>query len=372
MSRKKTQGGNAFLLFLILSIPSVAQSQAKWKGSIAKEGEVTVVTNPREPLFKTPVIELKEELSIGGPGAPGDYVFGKIRNFVVDDAGSFYVLDEQDSHIKAFDASGKFLRSIGRKGQGPGDLDSAYFLTLNSTAGELGVLQLSQRISLFKTEGTFLRHLSVNDSTRAQIDSRGNIYIREKVRSKDGEWSYDVKKISMFGTDLGVLASVPGQGYSGKINPFFAVSTFQVDKADNLVYGDSRTYQLQFFNPSEGKLFKRIIREYFPVAVTDEDKAKELKKTPPEVQARVIFPKYYPAFYGFFLSDLGHIFVRTWERIKDGTCIYDIFNDEGRFIGRIPLKPSGVAIHKGKYYALEEDEDGFQYVKRYAVTWKVE
>jgi len=27
---------------------------------------------------------------------------------------------------------------------------------------------------------------------------------------------------------------------------------------------------------------------------------------------------------------------------------------------------------KGKYYALEEDEDGYQYVKRYAVTWKDE
>jgi hypothetical protein len=24
---------------------------------------------------------------------------------------------------------------------------------------------------------------------------------------------------------------------------------------------------------------------------------------------------------------------------------------------------------KGKYYALEEDEDGYQFVKRYAVTW---
>jgi hypothetical protein len=76
-------------------------------------------------------------------------------------------------------------------------------------------------------------------------------------------------------------------------------------------------------------------------------------------------------FSRFFLSDLGHMFVRTNEKTKDGKFMHDIFDAEGRFIGRTPLKPSGVTILKGKYYALEEDEDGDQYVKRYAVTWKV-
>jgi hypothetical protein len=37
----------------------------------------------------------------------------------------------------------------------------------------------------------------------------------------------------------------------------------------------------------------------------------------------------------------------------------------------MPLKPSGITILNGKYYALEEDEDGYQYVKRDAVNWKI-
>ena len=37
----------------------------------------------------------------------------------------------------------------------------------------------------------------------------------------------------------------------------------------------------------------------------------------------------------------------------------------------MPLRPSGVTILNGKYYAIEEDADGFQYLKRYAVTWNV-
>jgi len=105
----------------------------------------------------------------------------------------------------------------------------------------------------------------------------------------------------------------------------------------------------------------------------EEDRNEELDNTPPEVQANLVFPRHHPVFMGFFLSDLGHVFVRTNEKTEDGQkLIYDIFDAEGRFISRMPLKPSGMTILDGKYYALEEDEDGFQYVKRHAVTWKVE
>jgi len=367
----KMQNGIVCLVVLIMSTPSPAHAQAEWKGTVVKEGDVTIVKNPKEPLYKTPVLELKEDLSLGGPEARGDYAFGNGIRFVVDEEASIYVLDTQDAHIKVFDKTGKYVRTIGRKGQGPGELDSPWTLTVNRVAGELAVLQLARRMSYFKTDGTFLRHQSINDSSSAKFDSRGNIYTREEVRSKNGEWSLEVKKLSMFGFVLGVLARSPGQGYRGKINPFFAANVFQVDKSSNLVYGDPRTYELLLFSASEGKPYKKITREYDPVTVTDEDKAEELKKTPPQVQASLVFPKYYPAYEHFFLTDLGHVFVKTWEKTKDGKRLYDIFDAEGRFISQVPLKPSGIEILNGKYYALEEDEDGYQYVKRYAVSWNI-
>lgn len=103
--------------------------------------------------------------------------------------------------------------------------------------------------------------------------------------------------------------------------------------------------------------------------VTDEEKQAEIKNSPPRKELG--FKKFHVAYYQFFLSDLGHLFVQTWEKAKDDKSIYDIFDAEGRFIGRVPLKPSGIEILKGKYYALEEDEDGYQIVKRYNVTWTI-
>ena len=96
-----------------------------------------------------------------------------------------------------------------------------------------------------------------------------------------------------------------------------------------------------------------------------------MKQAPPGMKIEFVFPKDHPAYSRFFLSDLGHIFVQTYEKADGGRYIHDVFDAEGRFIGRLSLKPSGLEILKDKYYALEEDEEGYQYVKRYAVTWKV-
>jgi hypothetical protein len=372
MGRRKDLRNSLLLIFLILSIPLVAGSQENWRGVIVKEGDVTVVKNPGDPIYKTPILELKEELSLGGPRVVGDYAFGNIRDFVVDEQGSIYVLDGKNYRVQVFDSQGQYVRTIGRKGQGPGDLDGPLSLSLNRTSDELLVLQGIRRLSFFRTEGSFIRQLRINNSIRAQLDSRGQIYLLEQARSKEGVWSFDVKKLSMFGTDLGVVASVPGQGYTGKINPFLPLNYFQVDQSDNFVYGDSRSYEILFFEPSEGKLFKRIMRLYSAIPVTEEDIKRVLEDTPPEVQANYVFPRYHPVFSGFFLSDLGHLFIRTNEKTEDGQkLIYDIFDAEGRFISRMPLKPSGITILNGKYYALEEDENGYQYVKRYALTWKI-
>jgi len=72
-----------------------------------------------------------------------------------------------------------------------------------------------------------------------------------------------------------------------------------------------------------------------------------LKRRSLPVRYRARISRYHSAYDRFFLSDLGHIFVRTWEKAKDGKRVHDIFDAEGRFIGRIPLKPSGIEILKG-------------------------
>jgi hypothetical protein len=358
-------------LILALAALAAACAREKWQGTSVKEGDVTIVRNPKRPLFDSPVLELEEDLSIGGPQAEGESVFGRILGFVVDDNGAIYVLDQKDSHIRAFDASGRYLRTIGRKGQGPGELFMPMTLSLNRAAGELAVLQLSRRISYFKTDGTFLRQQPLKDTMalRGQVDSRGNIYVIDLVHG-DRDSSYTVKKLSAEASMISIMAQAPAPG-TDRPNPFMAIPSFQIDRNDDLVYGCPETYEVQFLSASDGKVFKKIRREYDPMPVTEAEKKDRLAAVPPGSGITYDFSKFHSAYEGFFVSDLGHLFVRTWEKTDDGKAINDVFDPEGRFLGRIPLKSYGIAILKGEYYALEQDEEGYQYVKRYAVAWRV-
>jgi len=371
---KTRQGIFIGLLVVTFSWATGGFSQVKWKGSVVKEGEVTVVRNPKEPLYKTPVLELKEDLSLGGPEARGDYAFGEARNFVVDDEGAIYVLDTQSAHVKVFDRSGKYVRTIGRKGQGPGELEYPMTLSLNERTGELAVQLQSRGIVFFKTDGTYHRQLSLKGMLggRARLDSRGQIYVLEIIMDNENS-RYATKKLAPDGSVLATISETPtptGPGNTTKA--FIPVAFYSIDREDRFIYGFPESYEIQIYGPTETKVLRKITRVYDPVAVTEEDKAERRKDVPPGYTREFEFPKNYPAYSRFFLSDLGHLFVQTYEKADGGRLIHDVFDAEGRFIGRLPLKPSGVGIQKGKYYALEEDEEGYQYVKRYAVTWKVQ
>jgi hypothetical protein len=361
------------LIVSVAATVSAAAPQVKWEGTVAKEGDVTVVKNPKEPIYKTPVLELKEDLSLGGPDAQGDSAFDQIRQFIVDDAGAVYVLDQRASHIKVFDASGKYVRTIGRKGQGPGELEYPMTLSMNRATGELAVQLQSRGLVFFKTDGTFLRNLSLKGMLggRSRVDSQGQIYVLEIAMDGSGS-RYKTKKLAPDGSLLATISETPtptGPGNTTKA--FIPVAYFQISRDDRLVYGYPETYEIQLYGPVEAEVLRKIRREYDPVAVTEEEKAERKKDVPPGYTREFEFPKNHPAYSRFFLSDLGHLFVQTYEKAEEGRFIHDIFDAEGRFIGRVPLKPSGLEILKGKYYALEEDEDGYQYIKRYAVTWKV-
>ncbi len=48
------------------------------------------------------------------------------------------------------------------------------------------------------------------------------------------------------------------------------------------------------------------------------------------------------------------------------------FDPEGKYIAKVLFNiNSPLFFKKGKLYTIEEDEDGYQYVKRYKVTWKL-
>jgi hypothetical protein len=61
-----------------------------------------------------------EVLTIGKLGGEGELI--SPREMKEGPDGNIYVYDQQEGTIKVYAASGKFIRKIGRQGQGPGEI----------------------------------------------------------------------------------------------------------------------------------------------------------------------------------------------------------------------------------------------------------
>ena len=68
---------------------------------------------------------LVPEVSIGELDGPEEYLFGWIFSIAVDDDRNVYVFDYQAQHVGVFDSAGNHVETLGRKGEGPGELNRA-------------------------------------------------------------------------------------------------------------------------------------------------------------------------------------------------------------------------------------------------------
>ncbi len=353
-----------FLSALVILV-SCTKQKAEWKGITEQEAGATVVKNPKEPMYGKDVFSLEEELSIGEAEGREEYMFSELRQVEVDDDERIYVLDWEAEHIKVFDRDGSHLMTIGRKGQGPGELNNSSMISISPN--ELMVRE-SRRLSFFSLDGKFLRHLLTKEisPTRARFGSQGHFIIEEMLLDPENP-RYQLKKID---NDLNIICEIsssPAFDPRKPFNPFRSFSYWLIDKDDNIVYGYQADYDLRIYN-QDGLLLKRIKKEYDPVEITEEEKEESTEGLPSGIDVDI--PKYHTAFYRFFIDDEGRIFVQTYEKIGEEEIYYhDVFDQEGRYIAKIPLRLRPFLCKKGKLYTIEDDEEGYQVVKRYKVTW---
>jgi hypothetical protein len=280
-----------------------------------------------------------------------------------------------------FDDSGKYLRSFGEKGQGPGELQmpSGIFLAPDN---QLAINDaLARKMIYFSKQGKYSRDISYATSSLAlvtlQMDSKGNFMGRE-MKLEGQEMFYEIGK---FDPDMNPLFSLdkigfPLPGSGNKMNLMDATSIYQFDSSGNIFYGRNREYEIKIFTP-EGKHMKSIRKEFQPQKITEKDKEEILSRLdsfsipgPINLRDMFEFPSLFPPFQFFTLDEVGRIIVRTWEKgQKEDEFVHDVFDSEGRFIAQFLSKITVSVWKNGKAYAIDENEEGFNVIKKYAVRW---
>ena len=366
----------SIVLFLSISVLyiSFGGQEAEWKGKIEKRDGITVIKNPKEPMYGEDVFSLEEELTIGGEDKDSKPLFIDITYVRVDYEENIYVLDSRDCQIKVFDKNGKHIRKIGRKGQGPGEMQFPTMMDIVS-GKELMICDLrNNRISFYSLQGELLKEISKGTFLRLftpMPDSNKNFI--GSMRFQIGKKRVD--ELMKFDSNFRKIFTIEKLEYTDEPNviyPYPPFILYTVLEDDKVLWGNWLYYQLQIVD-EEVRVTKKIIKDYDPVIIPDEEKERDIKERFEGVvplDIKIIFPKYYPAFWHFSTDDEGRIFIQTFEKTEAGSHYFDVFDPEGKYIAKAPLKVRPQTWKKNKLYTIEEDEDGYQYVKRYKVTWK--
>ena len=102
-------------------------------------------------------VQLREVLLLGGDeSASHEYLFGRPRYIVTDAQGRIYVADEAFMNIRVYDDSGRYIRTLGERGQGPMEFQSFEGLAINQEQELIALDRTNRRVTRFSTEGQLL------------------------------------------------------------------------------------------------------------------------------------------------------------------------------------------------------------------------
>ena len=135
-----------FLIWgLLLCAPAVSAETTIIDG-------VAHVRNGSQPAGERQDIRLKELWRVGGDDE--EILFGAIGQALLDEEQNIYLMDSQLKEVSVFSPDGEFLRTLGREGDGPGEirqLANMFFMP----DGALALVQdFPGRVVTVKRDGT--------------------------------------------------------------------------------------------------------------------------------------------------------------------------------------------------------------------------
>jgi hypothetical protein len=331
---------------------------------------------------------------------PEDEFFEGIVDIGSDEAGNIYLCDIQACNIKKFSADGKFIKTIGRKGQGPGEFNMPWRMAV--TADHLFIYDMgNRRLCSLTTGGEYIKSIGVQNTEGRPRNMRahpeGDIIVeREIIHYREEDRPQDCV-IQIFSRELELKKTISThqvlrnkfrtiQGmFSNIIQPFTPDVFWDVAPDGKIVIGLTEDYTVEIHHPEKG-LLSSFKHTYKPVKVTEQDKERFFSgitysnseggssEIPKEIKKLTAFPKTKPAFDALFVDSEGNILVHTVREDPEGSPPkFDAFDPEGKFLGTLSttgLKafPRGALVGRDCVWIIERDEEDQVQVVKYRIA----
>lgn len=328
---------------------------------------------------------LTQQARIGSDQSGGPDMFGQILDLAIDPLGRVWVADGHAQQIRVFEANGRHVRTIGRKGGGPSEFAQLAGMDF-APDGRLWVQDPgNSRWAVFDTSGalvaTHIRPAGVSIVPwPGGFDRAGRLYDVGVVPADGGEVAQAIVRL---GTDLSPSDTLPlppfqadffevasvdrGNRSVQRANvPFTGSQVWRVDPEGSLWTAVTDRYRLYRHRPG-GDTARVVEREQRPVAVT----APEMAEMVDSYQwftdlggklDRSRIPDSKPPLNGFFFSPDGYLWTIP-SRASGEPASFDIFDPAGKYLGRIAgaeglLAAPVPVIRDGLLAAVAQDTDG--------------
>lgn len=388
----KTRVVSLLVIFLIFSSIIISKKQRQrgdWKGKIEYENGIEVIKNPYEPLYGEIELELEEDLVIGNE-VNEKFSFFRMVDLEVDSAGNILILDQGNCRVIKTDKEGNYIKSFGRKGQGPGEFQNPLRSFIDSEnkyyVNDSGLF----RINIFNDNGGYENSIRINTNlidfgvtrdlnvlstvNRPQVDRKKAR--KDLVLMRDGG--------ELLKTIASYPANIPPQ-LKGKLligNPYAYRFYFCPINEDLGVYGYTGEYKLFLIN-SSGDIVLIIEKDTPIIEISKKDKENlindhfessrkrhpDLSLSRNDIKNGIIFPKHEP-FFQAMLDDGDRIYVRRFNRQsqKDRSIEFDVFDTYGYYLFKAIWPFSPFKIKDGYAYRLKMDKDtGYISIIRYTI-----
>lgn len=371
-----------FIIFVLVSFMYAQEHYSSGNISFIKLQEISEEKLPKDVFFQIPIsIALHRNQDV-------------------------FVCDSYGNDIKKFDSTGKFIKLIGKKGQGPGDL---YLPTMITVSDDRLIVweELNRRISIFTLDGDFIK--SAKFSGDAGIPKKiktlpnNNLVIELAKRDHNNEHFPQNIRINLYSEELDFIKTIFSKSVlrykhimkprnADIYQPFNSDVFWDVSPEGKIIIGYSKNYVIDVYDPIKGKLYS-FSRKFNPIKITETDKINYFSKmniaylkdntvvsmkdsAPNFFIDETDFPKQKPAFNNILCDSSGNIWVHTYHsNIEEEDLFFDVFSSDGNYINTIEIK--GIEIYPFRrtkivgdvFWIIVPDNDGNRIVTKFKIEF---
>ncbi len=308
--------------------------------------------------------------------------------YKVDYSGNIYFLEHRISEnvIFKFDEKGNFIKSFGRVGQGPGEIQGISHFTFDLEDKIIISDGSNRKLLYFNNRGEFIHEIKYISNISETIPlNNGNYLVRRRIQ--DAAKNFIPVELILYAANFKEIKELdvfkqPLFWEGGNKMPYRGFLFERRIKKDKIYIGnEQRDYEILVYD-SEGVLLRKIRKEYEPSLLPDDlrkDAEASLSNNPSRKQWFYV-PKEIPPFNNFFVDDEERLYVMTYERgLKKGEYIHDVFNSDGIYISKVSIKSYGqfdwgldplyAVATNNRLYCLQEKESGYKELVVYKMNW---